>query len=55
MIEFFDEVQHVVHRADMCVWTVICAPFLVDVTSLEDSWEEVVGDADGGVGFSVLQ
>ena len=55
LIEFLDEIQNHMHRTDMRVGAIVCAPFLVDGTSAEDTREILVGDTDRRVGLAVFQ
>ena len=55
VVELLDEIEYSLHRHHVRVGAVVGAPFLVDGTGAEDTWEEFVGDADGRVGLAVFQ
>ena len=55
VVELLDEVEHRFHRGNVRVGAIEGAPFFVDGSCAEDAWEELVGDANAGVGLAVLQ
>jgi hypothetical protein len=55
VVELLDEIEYGLHCHHVRVGAVVGAPFLVDGTGAEDTWEEFVGDADGRVGLAVFQ
>jgi hypothetical protein len=55
MVELLDKIKNDVHGTNVRVGTVIRAPFLVDGSGTEDTWEELVGDADGRISLTVFQ